>query len=67
MPINAKECLFFDRKEDGSPCRKTIFPPTIASTLKAWDHDMYPNLYVLLRICTTIPVTSCKCEWSGSV
>ena len=28
---------------------------------------MYPNLHVLLRICATIPVTSCECERSGSV
>ena len=28
---------------------------------------MYPNLHVLLRICATIPVTSCECERSRSV
>ena len=28
---------------------------------------MYPNLHVFLRICATIPVTSCECERSGSV
>ena len=42
-------------------------PSTIASYLKACPHDMYPNLHVLLRICGTIPVTSCECERSGSV
>ena len=42
-------------------------PSTIASSLKACDHDTYPNLHVLLRICATIPVTSCECERSGGV
>ena len=27
---------------------------------------MYPNLYVLLKICCTIPATSCECERSAS-
>ena len=42
-------------------------PSTIASSLKACDYGMYPNLHVLLRICATIPVTSCECEQLGSV
>ena len=42
-------------------------PSTIASSLKAWGHDMYPNLHVLLRTCATISVTSCECERLGSV
>ena len=42
-------------------------PSTIASSLKVCDHDTYPNLHVLLRICATIPVTSCECEQSSSV
>ena len=37
------------------------------SSLKACNHNMYPNLHVLLRICATIPVTSCERERSGSV
>ena len=40
-------------------------PSTIDSTLKACDHDMYPNFHVLLIICATFPVTSCKCEQLG--
>ena len=28
---------------------------------------MYLNLHVLLKICTTIPVTSCECKWLGGV
>ena len=34
--------------------------------LKECDEDMYPNLYVLLKICCTIPATSCECERSAS-
>ena len=46
---------------------KSDRPSTIASSVKTCDHDMYPNLHVLLKICATIPVTSCECERSGSV
>ena len=42
-------------------------PSTIASSLKACDRDIYRSLHVLLRICATIPVTSCECERSVSV
>ena len=42
-------------------------PSTIASSLKVWDHGMYPNLHLLLKICVTIPVASHECERSGSV
>ena len=66
MPINAEE-EFFRWKRRWESVSKNDCPSTIASSLKACDHDMYPNLHVLLRICATIPVTSCECERSGSV
>ena len=66
MPINAEE-QFFQWKKRWESVSKNDRPLTIASSLKACDHDMYPNLHMLLRICATIPVTSCECEWSGSV
>ena len=66
MPINAEE-QFFQWKKRWESVSKNDCPLTIASSLKACDHDMYPNLHMLLRICATIPVTSCECEWSGSV
>ena len=34
------------------------------SSLKACDPDDFPNLYVLLKIAATLPVTSCECERS---
>ena len=64
MPINAEFFLWKRRWESVS---KNDCPSAISSSLKACDHDMYPNLHVLLRICTAIPVTSCECERSGSL
>ena len=66
MPDNTME-EFFRWKRRSSSVSKNDRPSTIAAALKSCDCDMYPNLHVLLRICATIPVTSCKCERSGSV
>ena len=66
MPDNTME-EFFRWKRRSSSVSKNDRPSTTAAALKACDCDMYPNLHVLLRICATIPVTSCKCERSGSV
>ena len=33
-----------------------------ASSLKACDPDDFPNLYMLLKIAATLPVTTCECE-----
>ena len=35
-------------------------------TLKECDDDLFPNIYALLKICATIPATSCECERSAS-
>ena len=37
------------------------------SSLKACDHDIYLNQYILLKISATIQVTSWECKRSGSV
>ena len=37
-----------------------------AASLKACDPDDFPNLYILLKIAVTLPVTSCECERSIS-
>ena len=34
--------------------------------LKACDREYFPNIYVLLRIASTIPVTSCENERANS-
>ena len=41
---------------------KEEWPNTTAKALR----NLYPNVYVLLKICCTIPVTSCKCERGAS-
>ena len=42
-------------------------PTSLAKAIKSCDSDGYPNIYTLLKITCTLPVTSCKCERSISV
>ena len=39
-----------------------ITADSCAASLKACDPDDFPNLYILLKIAATLPVTSCECE-----
>lgn len=39
-------------------------PETIASPLKSVDPASFPNIFTILQILATIPVTSCSCERS---
>ena len=41
-------------------------PDTCAKALQVCDRDCVPNIYTLLKIACTIPVTSCECERSAS-
>ena len=41
-------------------------PASPAEAIKDCDPSMFPNISILLRICCTIPVTSCECERSAS-
>ena len=41
-----------------------IAADSCASSLKACDPDDFPNLYMLLKIAATLPVTTCECERS---
>ena len=43
-----------------------IAADSCASSLKACDPDDFPNLYILLKIAATLPVTTCECERSIS-
>ena len=43
-----------------------IAADSCASSLKACDPDDFPNLYMLLKIVATLPVTTCECERSIS-
>jgi hypothetical protein len=37
-------------------------PSSAASALKHCDADIFPNIYVLLKLACTQPVTNCECE-----
>ena len=41
-------------------------PSSAGEALKECDKEMFPNIFVLLHIACTIPVTSCECERSAS-
>lgn len=41
-------------------------PDSFVSALAACDKDTYPNVWLLLKIGATLPVTSCQCERSAS-
>ena len=35
---------------------------TLATAIKECDEDNFPNIFVLLKIACTLPVTSCECK-----
>ena len=41
-------------------------PSSAGEAIKECDKDMFPNIFVLLHIACTIPVTFCECERSAS-
>ena len=41
-------------------------PSSCASALRECDQDLYPNIYTLLQIACSLPVTSCECERNAS-
>ena len=41
-------------------------PSSAADAIKECDKDMFPNIYILLQIACTVPVTSCEYERSAS-
>ena len=41
-------------------------PSSCAQAIKECEQDTFPNIYTLLQIACTIPVTSCECERSAS-
>ena len=42
-------------------------PSSCAKAIKACDKESFPNIFVLLQIACTLPVTSCECERNASV
>ena len=41
-------------------------PSSCARALTECDKDLFPNIYCLLKIVCTLPVTSCECERNAS-
>ena len=37
-------------------------PDRILTTLNAVDPDMFPNIFVALKILAVLPITTCSCE-----
>ena len=58
------------RSEDGklatSRCHKTRGLSYLHKLLRTVASDMFPNIFILLKIACTIPVTSCECKRSAS-
>ena len=46
--------------------RKCALPENIANCLKEADRDVYPNIFMLLTIGCTLPVSNCEAERSFS-
>ncbi|XP_047137497.1 52 kDa repressor of the inhibitor of the protein kinase-like [Hydra vulgaris] len=57
-----QEFMFWRRK--WSAIKPEDRPNTL--TIKIWDENQYPNLFELLKIGCTLPVTSAECERSFS-
>ena len=45
---------------------KSQLGSTLATAIEECDEDHFPNIFVLLKITCTLPVTSCECERSFS-
>ncbi len=46
--------------------QQTDLPSSCAQAIKQCDRASFPNVYTLLKLACTIPVTSCECERSVS-
>ena len=55
------ERLWEEKKE-----RAEDIPDKIATTLKVIHLDSFPNIFTILQILATVPVTSCSCKRSIS-
>ena len=59
-----KECGC--KKDEFFALRQENIPEKISDTLKVVDPPSFPNVFAILQILATIPVTSCSCERSIS-
>ncbi|XP_065674088.1 52 kDa repressor of the inhibitor of the protein kinase-like [Hydra vulgaris] len=60
-----QEFMFWKRK--WSVIKPEGRPNTLAKAIKICEKNQYPNLFELLKIICTLPVTSAECERSFSV
>ena len=49
-----------------SVCSLIEGPDTLASALISCDEELFPNIFRLMKIGCTLPITSCTCERSFS-
>ena len=59
--VNQEITLWMKKWED---VPKSQRGSTLAIAIKECDEDSFPNIFVLLKIACTLPVTSCECERS---
>ena len=61
MELDLLQRLCNEKKEKAAE-----IPEKISSTIKIVDQVAFPNIFIILQIVATIPVTSCSCERSIS-
>ena len=60
------ELLLWERIWKGKDDRREDIPDSIDATLEQIDKDAYVNIYTILQILITIPISSASCERSIS-
>ena len=60
------ELLLWERMWKGKNDRKEDIPDSIDATLEQIDNGAYVNIYTILQILITIPISSASCERSIS-
>ena len=60
------ELLLWERIWKGKNDRREDVPDSIDATLEQIDKDAYVNIYTILQILITIPISSASCERSIS-
>ena len=56
------ELLLWERMWKEKKDRREDIPDSIGATLEQIDKDAYVNIYTMLQILTTIPISSASCE-----
>ena len=64
LSLVATEILRWKAKWEGQDAEDR--PETLRTAIKQCDQDFFPNMYTLLRLGYTLPVTSCENERANS-